>query len=174
MRFTFHVERRINHIGAHWVPEMAHFCPALGTVGTVEPRLSALPVARTAGYDQIADAGKIVVSAHAVRRCRDYPTRMTGFLGPPGACDACGRCCCTLDQVGIPCYHCHAGVFMDRRWWTFTQDRFGTWLATPREDIDVAALAAERARITHLTVNGSSSRPARTRDRKTRTARPRP
>jgi hypothetical protein len=66
---------------------------------------------------------------------------------PAGACDACARTCCTLDQVGIPCYYCHAGVFMGRQWWRFARDGMGRWLATPREDIDPGELEAERARI---------------------------
>lgn len=66
---------------------------------------------------------------------------------PAGACDACGRACCSLDQVGIPCFHCHAGVFMGRRWWTFARGRGGQWLATPRDDIDPAELGVERARM---------------------------
>jgi len=65
---------------------------------------------------------------------------------PCGACDACGRCCHVLIEVGIPCYHCHAGIFMGARWWTFWRvgDR---WIGTPREDIDIAELDAERARM---------------------------
>jgi len=66
---------------------------------------------------------------------------------PPGACDACGRACCTLDQVGIRCYHCRAGVFMSRRWWIFSRDQDSRWVATPREDIDPVELEAERARM---------------------------
>jgi len=86
------------------------------------------------------------LSAHAARLCRDIPTRMRDFMGPPGACDACGRVCITLDQVGVRCYHCHAGVFMARAWWTFwrVEDR---WIGTPREDIDLAELEVERARM---------------------------
>lgn len=33
---------------------------------------------------------------------------------------------------------------MSSRWFQFWRDEFGTWLGVPREDIDVAALAAER------------------------------
>jgi hypothetical protein len=36
---------------------------------------------------------------------------------------------------------------MGRRWWTFARGGDGRWLATPREDIDPAELAAERARM---------------------------
>jgi hypothetical protein len=72
---------------------------------------------------------------------------MTGFMGPPGVCDACGRGCCSLDQVGGECYHCHAGVFMGRRWWVYTRGLDGAWIATPRDDIDPAELEAERARM---------------------------
>jgi len=63
---------------------------------------------------------------------------------PCGACDACGRCCHVLCEVGIPCYHCHAGIFMGRRWWRFWRDEFDRWYGSPREDIDVAELEAER------------------------------
>jgi len=44
-------------------------------------------------------------------------------FGPPGICssETCRRSCCTLDQVGIRCYHCHEGVFIHRREWTFTK-----------------------------------------------------
>lgn len=69
---------------------------------------------------------------------------MKAFLGPPGACDACCRCCGTLDQVGIPCYYCHQGVFMHRRWWRFWEDEYGQWFGVPREDIDPAELEVER------------------------------
>jgi hypothetical protein len=40
--------------------------------------------------------------------------------GPAGICDNCGRRCTTLDQAGIPCYHCHAGTFRPRGEWTWT------------------------------------------------------
>lgn len=72
---------------------------------------------------------------------------MADYFGPAGACDACGRTCCTLDQVGSLCYHCHAGVFMGRRWWTYWQDEDGVWWGTPREDIDLSALAEEWRRL---------------------------
>jgi hypothetical protein len=52
-----------------------------------------------------------------------------------------------LCEVGIPCYHCHAGIFMSARWWRFWRGQDGRWLATPRENIDVAELEVERARI---------------------------
>lgn len=38
-------------------------------------------------------------------------------MGAPGICNVCGRPCCTLDQVGIECYHCHVGEFVHRRYW---------------------------------------------------------
>jgi DnaJ-class molecular chaperone len=42
-------------------------------------------------------------------------------FGPAGICDACGKRCVTLDQVGIPCFHCEGqGVFMHRQFWTFS------------------------------------------------------
>lgn len=64
------------------------------------------------------------------------------LFGYPGLCDACGKYCCTLDQVGIVCYHCFAGVFMHRKWWV--QWRVGDDIVgTPREDIDLDELAAE-------------------------------
>jgi hypothetical protein len=93
----------------------------------------------------------------------DYDRRMSRFLdplvlGPPGVCDACGRYCCTLDQVGIPCYHCERGVFMHRTFWTFSACPFCSGagntgclacqgsciVATPDEAFDPLALAADR------------------------------
>lgn len=68
-------------------------------------------------------------------------------ITPPGACDACGKPCITLDQVGIRCFHCHAGVFMSRQWFTFWRDDFGRWIATPREDLDVVKMEADRERV---------------------------
>lgn len=88
-----------------------------------------------------------------MRPRRDYLTRMPKRKGrlqnppPPGACDACARRCNTLGEVGIRCYHCGAGVFMGARWWDFTEDEEGKWIATPRDDIELAELAAERARL---------------------------
>lgn len=78
-------------------------------------------------------------------------------LGPPGVCDACGRHCCTLDQVGIACYHCERGVFVHRRFWAFSECPFcagsgnptclacrGSGIvAAPDESLDPLALAAE-------------------------------
>jgi len=34
---------------------------------------------------------------------------------------------------------------MSGRWYQFWRDEYGTWFGSPREDIDVAALEAERA-----------------------------
>ena len=61
-------------------------------------------------------------------------------------CDACGRRCITLDQAGIPCYHCREGVFLPREAWDFwacpgcnLNDPFCPachghgWVAVPRE-----------------------------------------
>lgn len=31
---------------------------------------------------------------------------------PPGICDACGKPCGELHQVGIRCYHCFEGAFV--------------------------------------------------------------
>jgi len=39
---------------------------------------------------------------------------------------------------------------MSRQWWTFWRDDFGRWLATPREDIDLKALDAERAYLAQI------------------------
>ncbi|WP_241485624.1 hypothetical protein, partial [Xanthomonas euvesicatoria] len=74
-------------------------------------------------------------------------------FGPPGICDACGSRCGTMDQAGIVCYVCKAGVFMPRGFWQFSPcpackgaDSFCTCcegrscIATPREDIDVDEL----------------------------------
>jgi hypothetical protein len=33
---------------------------------------------------------------------------------PAGACDACGKFCMSLNQAGIPCYHCFKGTFVHR------------------------------------------------------------
>lgn len=93
----------------------------------------------------------------------DYAGSMSRFLdplvlGPPGVCDACGRYCCTLDQVGIPCYHCESGVFVHRRFWTFSMCPFCSGagntsclacrgsciVAAPDEALDPLALAADR------------------------------
>ena len=48
-------------------------------------------------------------------------------------------------EIGNPCRYCHVGVFMSGRWFQFWRDEYGTWFGSPREDIDVAALEAERA-----------------------------
>ncbi|MGD6497627.1 hypothetical protein VWR49_22640, partial [Xanthomonas citri pv. citri] len=77
-------------------------------------------------------------------------------FGPPGVCDACGGACGTMDQAGIVCYNCLAGVFMPRGFWQFSPcpscrgtDSFCSccggrnWIATPREDIDVDELARD-------------------------------
>lgn len=45
--------------------------------------------------------------------------RNTNIMGPAGVCDACGRTCMTLCQVGIQCYHCQAGVFQGRAKWNY-------------------------------------------------------
>ncbi|MGD6669400.1 hypothetical protein VWZ37_23055, partial [Xanthomonas citri pv. citri] len=73
--------------------------------------------------------------------------------GPPGVCDACGSPCGTMDQAGIVCYVCSAGVFIQRGFWQFARcpnckgvDPFCTdcggraYVATPREDIDMREL----------------------------------
>lgn len=63
-----------------------------------------------------------------------------------------------MDQAGIVCYTCNAGVFMHRSFWNFApcpgckgRDPFCGYchgrnvVATPREDIDAAELQAYRA-----------------------------
>jgi hypothetical protein len=55
-------------------------------------------------------------------------------FGPPGVCDACGKPCCTMNQVGIPCYHCKVGTFMHRSLWRYTYIN-GDLIATPRDDV---------------------------------------
>ncbi|MFS8456463.1 hypothetical protein EIQ18_00610 [Xanthomonas campestris pv. campestris] len=50
---------------------------------------------------------------------RTRPALAPWLFGPPGICDACGCRCGTLDQVGIACYICGAGVFMHRCFWVF-------------------------------------------------------
>jgi hypothetical protein len=62
-------------------------------------------------------------------------------FGPPGICDACGRPCCGLEQVGIRCYHCKAGTFMSRHFWRFTWID-GDLIATPRDDVTDADVRA--------------------------------
>lgn len=42
-------------------------------------------------------------------------------FGPAGVCDACGRFCQGLHQVGIRCYHCLAGTFIHRGEWIFAR-----------------------------------------------------
>lgn len=42
------------------------------------------------------------------------------FMGPAAICDVCGRACCTLDQAGIPCYHCYLGIFIHRGEWDYS------------------------------------------------------
>lgn len=74
-------------------------------------------------------------------------------FGQPGVCDACGSPCGTMDQAGIVCYVCLAGVFIQRGFWQFARcpncegaDPFCTdcggraYVATPREDIDMSEL----------------------------------
>jgi hypothetical protein len=65
---------------------------------------------------------------------------------PAGACDACGRTC-MRHELDHDCTYCHAGVLMNARWFTFWRDGYGTWHGSPREDIDLAELHAERERI---------------------------
>jgi hypothetical protein len=80
-------------------------------------------------------------------------------LGPAGVCDACGAYCYVLIEAGIPCYKCHRGTFIHRRFWVFTHcpfcavapdpycstcNGFGA-IATPREDLDLDELERERA-----------------------------
>lgn len=79
-------------------------------------------------------------------------------LGPPGVCDACGRYCCTLDQVGIPCYHCETGIFVHRMFWTFDNCAFCAGdttciachgsgiMAAPREDLDLRDVSCGQSR----------------------------
>lgn len=80
-------------------------------------------------------------------RARASLSKLT--FGPPGICDACGKRCITMDQVGIVCYHCFQGVFMHRSWWIYSSCpacgliawcdcevcRGTGVVATPREDI---------------------------------------
>lgn len=73
---------------------------------------------------------------------------------PAGACDACGRCCHVLCEVGIPCYHCHAGVFMSGRWFIFWRGEYGRWIGVPREDISAAELEAERLGLARKPIPG--------------------
>ncbi|CAD7741043.1 hypothetical protein LMG31884_47210 (plasmid) [Xanthomonas hydrangeae] len=86
---------------------------------------------------------------------RKRPALAPWLFGPPGVCDACGCPCGTMDQAGIVCYACNAGVFMPRGFWQFAScpacagtDAFclscggRNWVATPREDIDVGELEA--------------------------------
>jgi len=40
-------------------------------------------------------------------------------MGPAGICNVCGRACCTLDEAGIPCYHCFEGLFIHRQFWIY-------------------------------------------------------
>jgi hypothetical protein len=77
------------------------------------------------------------------------------FLGPSGVCDACGARCFVLIEAGIPCYKCHKGIFLHRRFWRFSECPFcavkkdldcivckGTWvMATPLDDVDLDDLA---------------------------------
>ncbi|SOO00334.1 conserved hypothetical protein [Xanthomonas citri pv. fuscans] len=84
---------------------------------------------------------------------RKRPRLDPWLFGPPGVCDACGSRCGTMDQAGIVCYACKAGVFMPRGFWQFSPcpackgtDSFCTCcegrncIATPREDIDMREL----------------------------------
>lgn len=42
-------------------------------------------------------------------------------MGPAGICNLCGRRCGTLDQAGMPCFHCQApgAIFIHRIFWHF-------------------------------------------------------
>ncbi|CAD0362710.1 MULTISPECIES: hypothetical protein [Xanthomonas] len=84
---------------------------------------------------------------------RKRPRLDPWLFGPPGVCDACGGPCGTMDQAGIVCYFCFAGVFMQRSFWQFARcpsckgtdifcvDCCGrAYVSTPREDIDVDEL----------------------------------
>ena len=62
-------------------------------------------------------------------------------FGPPGVCDACGRPCCGMEQVGIRCYHCKAATFMHRSLWRYSW-LDGDLIATPREDVSEADILA--------------------------------
>lgn len=80
-------------------------------------------------------------------------------LGPAGVCDACGGYCHVLFQAGQPCFKCHNGTFIHRRFWVFSDCPFcavatdphcpvcdGTHvMATAREDIDPDDLQREIA-----------------------------
>jgi hypothetical protein len=44
-----------------------------------------------------------------------------------------------MQQVGIQCYHCHAGVFMHRKFWRFTYID-GDMIATPKDEVTDADL----------------------------------
>ena len=66
-------------------------------------------------------------------------------FGPPGICDACGRRCGDMQQVGSPCYYCRVGVFMHRRFWQFTYVGEDI-IATPLEDVTEEDVAAELKR----------------------------
>jgi len=66
---------------------------------------------------------------------------------PKGACDACGHVCWSFVDVGRRCCYCHAGIFMHEKWWVWWRVGPIEWLVSPREDIDVAELEAEWARL---------------------------
>lgn len=73
-------------------------------------------------------------------------------FGPAGACDACGRLCFTLVEVGARCYHCGQGAFMHRQFWLYTfcpvcggdrceQCHHKGIVAEPSPDLELDALA---------------------------------
>ena len=77
---------------------------------------------------------------------------------PPAICDNCGCSCITLNQAGICCFHCHAGTFVHRSHWLFSEchcagaDPLCEFchgrgvLATPLDDVPVESSAAPSAR----------------------------
>jgi hypothetical protein len=50
---------------------------------------------------------------------------------------------------------------MGRRWWVFSRDGMSGWLATPRDDIEPAELAVERAKMAaHRAVRSGTALPS--------------
>lgn len=113
-----------------------------------------------------------------------YPSQMGRkvhhlVMGPAGTCETCGRSCCTLHEVGNPCYFCargdvlpggQPGVFMHRRFWHYTACPFcdgrdppclvcfgNGVLASPREDIEEHVVREEWRSIVDQAARSSRS-----------------
>jgi hypothetical protein len=111
------------------------------------------PTSDSLGEDALLLSGKFYFS-HVLRRAESILPRMGRELSPmdsqpPATCDRCGGHACTLDQAGIVCYRCGAGIFMHRRFWRYLHDPwrgYRQFFALPDESVTEEEVAAEMAK----------------------------